>query len=61
MAVSIPTIMIMTKMDRCYVTVAGEVFLGVRLVEKLILYFVRLPTVGSDRNIMPFIFSAGSY
>ena len=39
----------------------AEVFRGVGLVEKIILYFVRLPTVGSDRNIMPFIFSAGSY
>ena len=62
MAVSIFTITITTEMDHwLYVTVIELVFPGVRLVEPIILYFVRLSIMGSNRKIMPFIFSAGSY
>ena len=42
-------------------TVIELVFPGVRLVESIILYFVRLSNVGSNRNIMPSIFSADVY
>ncbi len=41
-------------------TVIELVFPGVRLVES-IMYFVRLSNMGSNRNIMPSIFSADVY
>ena len=50
MAVSISTIMIMTGTDCLFPRQIERVFPGVRLVDEFILYFVRLPSVGSNRN-----------
>ena len=61
MAVSLTSMMmIMTDgglfdCELCYVE--GPFFRVVRWIGDIILYFVRSPSVGSDRNIMPFIIS----
>lgn len=46
MAVTISAIMIMTEMDPLVcMTVGEETFPGISLVEAIVLYFVRLPSV----------------
>lgn len=61
MAVSVSTIMITTDGPLFKVTVIEGFLLGVRLFGDIILYFVELSSVSSDRDIMRFIFLAGSY
>lgn len=61
MAVSMSTIMMMTGTGCSFQPQVEWVFAGVRLVDDIILYFVRLSKGGSNRNIVPFVFSGGSY